>query len=183
MSATRQYSNWLEYDVWDGLLHTAGNAFVQLSRLEVYPCSPAAWSGSFRRDAWTNPEYGLCEHVEESLSEPAHRKWMWVGPGKTLRCVSTGTTAQGAAGVLTVSALQYKCLSLVFLLVWKAGRCYCLKGGRKKTSPWLHSRRFRKQKNTPLCYSNTYTRTLKCLAHSDFYKMWSRPMHPEMWQD
>lgn len=39
-----------------------------------------------------NPE-GLYECVEESLSRPTHRKWMWGGPGKTVHCVSTETIA------------------------------------------------------------------------------------------
>lgn len=39
-----------------------------------------------------NPE-GLYEWVEESLSRPTHRKWMWGGPGKTVHCVSTETIA------------------------------------------------------------------------------------------
>lgn len=32
-------------------------------------------------------------YVEECLSRLTHRKWMWVGPGKTIHCVRTKTIA------------------------------------------------------------------------------------------
>lgn len=32
-------------------------------------------------------------YVEERLSRLTYRKWMWVGPGKTIQCVSAETIA------------------------------------------------------------------------------------------